>query len=83
MGGPWMPDEVVMGMRVEVKIGLETSLSTPAERRWMNLRLVGGEGGVRLVMVFWSRRNSGWHVELFAAALTWAHRRDRVEAFQG
>lgn len=45
IGGPWMPDDVVMGMVVDLKIGLETSLSTPAERRWMNLRLVGDEAG--------------------------------------
>jgi hypothetical protein len=39
MVGPWIPEEVVIGMSVRVKSGWETKWSTPAERRWIRLRL--------------------------------------------
>lgn len=44
IAGPWMPEEVVMGMLVWVKRGWETKWSTPAERRWIRLRLLGSSG---------------------------------------
>jgi hypothetical protein len=45
MGAPWMPEDVVIGMSVEVKRGWEVKWSMPAERRWIRRRL-GGKKGV-------------------------------------
>ena len=39
IGGPWMPEDVVMGMVECVKIGWLAKWSMPAEKRWINLRL--------------------------------------------
>ena len=41
MGGPWMPELVVMGMSEEVRMGCWAKWSMPAEKRWISLRLVG------------------------------------------
>ena len=39
IGGPWMPELLVMGIRVSLTIGLERRWSTPADNTWMNLML--------------------------------------------
>jgi hypothetical protein len=33
IGGPWMPDDVVMGMSLSVTIGCSVQWSTPAENK--------------------------------------------------
>lgn len=64
MGGPWMPELVVMGMSEEVKMGWWAKWSMPAEKRWMSLRLGGAYQweilGIRSLRGY--SRQSGWIV---------------------
>ncbi len=59
--GPWIPEEVVMGISVSVKRGWETKWSMPAERRWIRWRLATerwSDAGKRGRVLFWGMEKS-------------------------
>lgn len=63
IAGPWIPEEVVIGMLVWVKRGWETKRSTPAERRWIRFKLLGLSGMAQVRRMVDDRQHRVNHIK--------------------